>query len=145
MQARDGEPAILRRVEIGQVVAIADGAPALDLGVDPAQPEHEADETDGREDIEEIPEETEADERSGQEQQVGREEDGIDVVVRLAPEKAKAVTAVSSAASRYLSQAVGTRIALPATSASVASASTSTPGMTGSTGVGLASFSPEAV
>ncbi len=59
--------------------------------------------------------------------------------------KTKAVSATISAAMTYLSQAGGTRIALPATSASVASASTSTPGMTGSTGVGLASLRPAAV
>ena len=46
---------------------------------------------------------------------------------------------------RYFSQAGGVRIALPAISASVASASTSTPGMTGSTGVGFASLRPDAV
>ena len=58
--------------------------------------------------------------------------------------KANAVNAVSRAAIRYFSQAGGARMALPAINASVASASTSTPGMTGSTGVGLASLRPDA-
>ena len=44
----------------------------------------------------------------------------------------------------YFSHAGGARMALPAIRASVASAITSTPGMTGSTGVGLASFRPDA-
>ena len=58
---------------------------------------------------------------------------------------ANVVSAVSNAAIKYLSHAGGTRIALPAIRASVASASASTPGITLSTGVGLASLSPEAV
>src|SRR4030095_10730852 len=58
---------------------------------------------------------------------------------------AKAVNATSTTASAYLSRAGGERIALPVISASVASAITSTPGITGSTGVGLASLRPDAV
>ena len=59
--------------------------------------------------------------------------------------KANVVSRTSAVAIRYLSPAGGVRMPLPATSASVASASTVTPGITGSTGVGLASLSPAAV
>ena len=59
--------------------------------------------------------------------------------------KANVVNATNSVAMMYLSQAGGERIALSAINASVASASVSTPGITGSTGVGLASLRPAAV
>ena len=87
VQARDREPAILRRIEVRQVVAVADRAAALDLGVDAAQAEHEAHEADRGEDVEEVGEEREADEGRAQQQQVGRDEDRVDVVVRLAAEE----------------------------------------------------------
>ena len=51
------EPAIPRRVEVRQVVAVADRAPALGLRVDAAQAEHQADEADRGEDVEEEAEE----------------------------------------------------------------------------------------
>src|SRR5690606_6060578 len=57
----------------------------------------------------------------------------------------KQLNTTSSAANTYLNQAGGMRTALPASSASTASAWISTPGVVASTGVGLASLSPEAV
>ena len=60
-------------------------------------------------------------------------------------QNANAVSSVSAAAMKYFSEVGGMRIALSATSASVASASTSTPGMLASTGVGLVSLVPAAV
>src|SRR3546814_15283162 len=56
----------------------------------------------------------------------------------------KQVNISSSAANTYLNHAGGIRTALPASSASTASAWTSTPGMVASTGVGLASLRPDA-
>src|SRR6187402_3955039 len=62
MQARDGEEPVAGRVEVREIVAIADGAAALRLGIDAAEAEHEADEADRREDVEVIAEERKADE-----------------------------------------------------------------------------------
>ena len=58
---------------------------------------------------------------------------------------ANPLSSTSNAASAYLNPAGGIQIALCASSASTASACTSTPGITGSTGVGLASLRPEAL
>ena len=87
VQARNREPPVFRRIEVRQVVAIADRAAALDLGVDAAEAEHEAHEADRGKDVGEIPEESQPDERSAQQQQVGRDEDRVDVIVRLAAEE----------------------------------------------------------
>ncbi len=145
-QARDRQPAIPVRRELRQEVAIADRAPALHAGVQAAQAEDQADETDAGEDVEEEPEERESDERGASATSGWR---------RRRPSRCRWPArrgrrrmwsaATSNMAMTYLSHAGGARIALPAISASVASAMTSTPGITGSTGVGLASLSPEAV
>ena len=83
-QARDRQPAILGRIVFRQEIAVADRAPALHARVQATQAEDQADEADAGEDVEEEPEEREADEGRTQQRQVRRDEDRVDVGGRLA-------------------------------------------------------------
>src|SRR6478735_7672055 len=87
-QTREHQPAIGGGIELAQEIVVARRAPALHGGIRATQAEAQADETDARVDVEEHAEERQARVGEHEQQQVGRDEDRIDVRRRLAaPER----------------------------------------------------------
>ena len=78
---RQRHHAVARWIELHAEVGVADGAAALDAGVEPAQAEEQADEADRGEDVEEHAEGRESDGRGEHQEQVGGDEDVVDLVV----------------------------------------------------------------